>query len=993
MMRSRKSSRAAGLPARSLFALDQFEPRLLMANILGTVFNDLDGDAVKDGTEPGLSGWTVYLDTNDNSVLDSGEASTVSGATGTYSFTGLSSGTYRLRQISQPGWMLTLPWSGVYQFTLATPSSTASNRNWGNVIPGNINGFVFADYDSDGTKDGNEPGLSGWTVYLDTNNDSMLDPTETQTTAAANGSYSFPGLRPGQYTVREIVPAGWAQTVPGSGGMLIANPPAPPSEPVAEATFDRQISPGEIIVAFDGNQGLPALRRRRGDRRILGLFDLTRSQNLFTVQDESLVQIALPKGIDPVRAADAFSQLPGVKWAQPNYIYTGDPREFTPNDPSYPSQYHHTLMQNNLAWNTTLGSSNVIIAITDDGVSLGHSDLAPNIWVNSDEIAGNGIDDDNNGFIDDRNGWDFSDGDNDPNPGGSAAHGTHVAGIAGARTNNANGVAGTAGGATIMPIRFIGGANAWTSTLIAASWRYAVDNGAKIISDSYNIDSFVGDSIFTAGLQYVYDHGVLHFNSAGNSSTLNPVRQAFDQTLLVVNTNSSDTKASTSNYGWGMDITAPGENIYSTIPGNNYAFNSGTSMASPNAAAAAALIWSVHPTWTRDQVAAQLIGTADNLDALNPSYAGLLGPGRANSYRGVTQTLAAPKIKSVLGLPAQGVTTTTVPTSFTLDVANVFNPATVNVGAFELRGDGADNLFGTSDDTTIPLVLHTNYMVGTNRLSFSLNGTATPDTYRFTALPTLADPFGQSLDGNGNGTGGDAFTRSFTIIPMTNPYEMTVVTNQTTGGNFGNRDTTGPEIVNSWFEYDARQAIHIVLSENVQASLGSGDLIVQLNGTGPAYAGQWNYNTQTNTATFTFQNGLILPDGNFIATVQAAGITDLFGNTLVSEQSESGPDTSIPFFVFAGDANHDRTVNVLDMYNLSLNWMGSGKTFAQGDFNYDGVVNATDLGIVGTRWLQTLPAPSQVTASLTTATPPTPTTTVRLTRMPVQSTAQLVGLV
>ncbi len=189
---------------------------------------------------------------------------------------------------------------------------------------------------------------------------------------------------------------------------------------------------------------------------------------------------------------------------------------------------------------------------------------------------------------------------------------------------------------------------AWTSTVIFNSYKYATDNGAKIISTSYNIDSFAADPTFASALDYAYTRGVLHFNSAGNNSQLNPPRQAFDQLVFVASTESNDAKSSFSNYGYGTDISAPGGAIYATLPGDTYGTMSGTSMSTPNAAAVAALIWSAHPTWTRDQVAAQIMGTADNIDAVNPSYAGNLGSGRANAFRAVTESIVAPRFKGLL---------------------------------------------------------------------------------------------------------------------------------------------------------------------------------------------------------------------------------------------------------------------------------------------------------------------------------------------------------
>jgi subtilisin family serine protease len=379
------------------------------------------------------------------------------------------------------------------------------------------------------------------------------------------------------------------------------------------------------------------------------------------------------------------------------------------------------------------------------------------------------VDDEGNGFVDDVNGWDFSSDDNDVTPAPGFNHGTHVAGIAAARTNNGVGVAGTAGAATLMPVRFFG-SGGWSSTVVARSFRYAVDNGAKILSSSYNIDNFTGDAVYAAVVQYVYDRGALYVNSAGNMNTPNPARQAIDQVLLVLNTAPGDTKSANSNYGWGMDVAAPGTTIYSTIPDEGYQSMSGTSMAAPNAAGAAALIWSAHPDWTRDQVAAQLVGSADNIDAANPSLAGLLGGGRINSYAALTQAIAPPRIRSVDGLPADGAVITSLGSSFSVDVANVLDPASVTNQSFELRGHGADDVFGTSDDVLVPLSLETAVAYGTNRLRFTIGGPVLAGSYRFTILADLRDPFGQRLDGNADGVGGDALRRTFhvTLLPIFN---------------------------------------------------------------------------------------------------------------------------------------------------------------------------------------------------------------------------------
>ncbi|MFO0946519.1 MAG: S8 family serine peptidase [Planctomycetota bacterium] len=480
----------------------------------------------------------------------------------------------------------------------------------------------------------------------------------------------------------------------------------------------------------------------------------------------SLLKVRFNQEIPLFAAMSSLDSLPDVLWASLNFIYErpNEPQDLTPDDPLAGSQYHHALMKNIQAWDITLGAPSIIIAVTDDGVDIDHEDLEANIWVNPGEIAGNGIDDDGNGYIDDVNGWDFSSNDNNPNPVGSDSHGTHVAGIAAAVTNNDIGIAGTAGNATIMPIRFYG-SGAWTSSVIAASYAYAVNNGAKIISTSYSIDHFWGDPTFTAGIQYLYDQGGLHFNSAGNDNTLNPARQQFDQSIFVSNTNSLDKKNGSSNYGWGIDIAAPGTSIYATLPGDGYGTKSGTSMSTPNVAGVAALIWSLHPTWTREQVVAQLLGTTDNIDALNPNYAGLLGSGRVNSYRALTETLAAPKIKGIVEIAAEGSIINQALSTITVELGSVFDPTSIaSSGSWELEYAGFDDIFGTEDDTFLSINLETNYMFGTNRLKFNVAGGMYEGNYRFVAhAGGLANPFGTALDGNGDGIAGDDFVRNFQV--------------------------------------------------------------------------------------------------------------------------------------------------------------------------------------------------------------------------------------
>ena len=479
-----------------------------------------------------------------------------------------------------------------------------------------------------------------------------------------------------------------------------------------------------------------------------------------------LVQLSIGQA-DLFQTMSTLDELPQVMWSSPNFYLEGDLQDFVPNDPGYGQQYTHQLVGSEFAWDTTLGNSNIIVGITDDGVDLAHPDLSPNIWVNPGEIAGNGVDDDNNGYVDDVNGWDWANDNNNPAPNGGS-HGTHVAGISAARTDNGIGVAGLSGHSTIMPLQFYGGANGWTASIINNTFTYAADNGAHIVNTSYNINGWVGDPVFTAGLQYMYDNGVLHFNSAGNGSELNPARQAFEQTFLVVSTTDSDTKSSFSNYGTGVDISAPGSNVYSTLPGGAYGNNSGTSMAAPNAAGAAALIWSANPSWNRDQVVAQLLGTADNIDAQNPAYAGLMGAGRINVARALSESLAAPQIGGLVNVPENGGSTNDLTIdSLGFSFNQVMDPASVNnLNHYELRSAGVDGVFGTADDTIYSLSMPSSYQLSTNQLQLEVDGGPLPfGDYQLTILADVENPFGTPLDGNADGIGGDPFISQFSIAP------------------------------------------------------------------------------------------------------------------------------------------------------------------------------------------------------------------------------------
>ncbi len=324
----------------------------------------------------------------------------------------------------------------------------------------------------------------------------------------------------------------------------------------------------------------------------------------------------------------------------PNYAYYGNYMESTPNDERFGDQYHHGMIQTINAWNVTKGDSEVIVAVTDNEFRIDHEDMQGQWWTNQEEIPGNNIDDDNNGYVDDVYGWDFIANDNDVSE-DTTTHGTHISGIIAAKAGNNLGVVGIAPNVKVMPLRWYGEQGRWTSAIVAETYHYAVDHGAKIINTSYNIDILVNDKVYLDAIQYAVSNDVLIFNSAGNNRKKDPARVKLEDIILVCSVKSSswqeDKKSSFSNYGEGIDICAPGDPVLSTVNRkfNTYGSLYGTSMASPVAAAVAALIWSAHPNLSANEVKERLYMGADDIEEKNEKYRGMLGHGRVNAFKSV----------------------------------------------------------------------------------------------------------------------------------------------------------------------------------------------------------------------------------------------------------------------------------------------------------------------------------------------------------------------
>jgi len=386
---------------------------------------------------------------------------------------------------------------------------------------------------------------------------------------------------------------------------------------------------------------------------------------------DRIYEIPLRHGADVAQVAAKLAQLPEVEYAEPRYLYPTLENESvartmaTPNDPQFGNQGFLNLIQAPSAWDVIKSEANrPLVAIVDGGTMWTHQDLQANVWTNPGEIAGNGIDDDGNGYVDDVHGWDFL--ANDPDPRGSsttpnnADHGTHTAGLAAAVTNNALGVASASWNPRFMAVN----ASASSDNFIAYGYEgilYAVDNGASIINLSWGGPDWsqMGKDV----IDYAVSQGALIFAAAGNEGTQVPQYPgAFPGVYAVVNLNyiapGTDTRRFSSSYGPWVDLAAPGSDVLSTVdanPGNSYATMTGTSMASPVAAGVAALIKAQHPSWTGLKVGEQLRATCDNIDPLNPSTEWFrLGKGRVNAFRAVTESPPSVRIASFTFTDANG---------------------------------------------------------------------------------------------------------------------------------------------------------------------------------------------------------------------------------------------------------------------------------------------------------------------------------------------------
>jgi subtilisin family serine protease len=410
-------------------------------------------------------------------------------------------------------------------------------------------------------------------------------------------------------------------------------PLSPPR--IAELTADDYVA-GRVLVIFN-----PEASEQEIDSTHLSVGLTAANVVMRGIASPEMMLMEVPAGVEQ-DYIDNYAASSSVLFAEPSLTKT---LYRDPNDDDWDDLWgmkgegYGSRAQ--WAWDERTGAGNVVIAVIDSGVQYDHPDLASNIWTNSGEIPGDGIDNDGNGKVDDYYGWDFGENDNDPNDSVSkcGSHGTHVAGTVGAVGNNDRGVVGVNWSCKIMALKtgYLSGGDKCRIQNTSFAIDYAVAMGAKVSNNSWGSPNFsFGDFYAIEDGQSI---GHIFVASAGNDATNNddyphyPDGYDLDNVISVAAIDSDGDLADFSNYGAeSVDIAAPGVDIRSTITGSSYGDKNGTSMASPHVAGAVALTYAAYPA-PYQQVISRVLTARNyqsNLDG-KVKFAG-----RLNVHRGLS---------------------------------------------------------------------------------------------------------------------------------------------------------------------------------------------------------------------------------------------------------------------------------------------------------------------------------------------------------------------
>ncbi len=418
------------------------------------------------------------------------------------------------------------------------------------------------------------------------------------------------------------------------GSLLLGSPPYAHSEYLGENTWipNGEAVPNQVIVKLKSQIQAADITALQGELQVSAVIDN------FSFIGAEVWQI---NGMDSLTAAAVYKNDPRLEYIEPDYLVSA---AALPNDSSFSKLWgmHNTGQTGGKtdadidapeAWDLATGG-NTIIAVIDTGVDYTHPDLKENMWVNTKEIAGNGKDDDRNGYVDDVYGYNFVSNTGDPKD--DQSHGTHCAGTIAGRGNNGNGVAGVNWQAKIMALKFLSATGGGSMSGAIAALQYAVKMGAKLSSNSWGCTNCFSQALSDA-IKVAGNSGHLFVAAAGNHGKDNdgsqisyPSSYDLDNIVAVAASDHTDNLASFSGYGLkSVDLAAPGVDIYSTLPGNKYGSYSGTSMATPHVSGVAGLLWSAKSSLTFKEIKQCLLSGVDKIPAFSSI---MVSGGRLNVY-------------------------------------------------------------------------------------------------------------------------------------------------------------------------------------------------------------------------------------------------------------------------------------------------------------------------------------------------------------------------
>ncbi len=495
------------------------------------------------------------------------------------------------------------------------------------------------------------------------------------------------------------------------------------------------------------------------------------------------------------------------------------------NDPSLSQLWGMTKIDAQDAWNVTTGATGanrVVVAVIDTGVDYTHPDLAANIWTNTAEIAGNGADDDHDGFVNDVHGYNFV--SNTGNPMDDNGHGTHVSGTIAAAGNNSLGVTGVNWSASIMALKFMDSTGSGYLSDAIRAINYATMErtqhsvNVRVINASWGGGGF--SSAMQTAIQAANDAGILFVAAAGNSGTNNDVAAQYPanytppNVISVAASDQNDHLASFSCYGaTTVDLAAPGVSIYSTVPNNRYAYYSGTSMATPMVSGVAALAWAYKPNASVADIKNAILQGVDHISSLSGKVA---SGGRLDAYNtlkllGAGTAPSLPVLGSLLVSPSS---TVTKGASVTL-VAQAASSAT-GVSAVYFYQDTNGNGSYDSSDTCIG---YDNTVVNGTAEFAVKTGAMTLGTSRY---------FARAMDKSGQWSA--ALSTTLTVAAADDygnsaASAAAIAVNSTMSGSIG---TGGDQ---DWFKFQAVAGKKCVISTTLAGLTDSVLALYNVNGT------------------------------------------------------------------------------------------------------------------------------------------------------------------